>query len=270
MKKYVVSIFILIMVLLIGNVSNAASDFTLKQIDFDVTLNSDGSMNVTETWDIKIRGMTNTLFKTFELDQSKYSGITDVSVYEIDKNGNKIKFREKNEEVLHVEKNCYYGLINSNNKYEIAWGINESSGSKTYEISYKVLDCIKKYNDIAELYWKFIGNDFSVDIDNVTGTINIPNSSEDKASIRAWAHGPLNGNINIDSAKQVSFEVEYLDKGNYVEVRLAMPNEAFAGITNVLNTNRLDTILKEENYLADEANKAREEAIAQREKQEKI
>ena len=107
MKKYVVSIFILLMFLLLGNVSNAASDFTLKQIDFDVTLNSDGSMNVTETWDIKIRGMTNTLFKTFELDQSKYSGITDVSVYEIDKNGNKIKFREKNEEVLHVEKNCY-------------------------------------------------------------------------------------------------------------------------------------------------------------------
>ena len=270
MKKYVVGIFILISILLIGNVSNAASDFSLTQMDFDVTLNEDGSMNVIETWNIYVHGTTNTLFKTFELDASKYSGITDVEVCQIDRNGDKIEFREKNEEVLHVDKNCYYALVNSSGKFEIAWGINEKIGTKTYQISYKVEDCIKKYNDISELYWKFVGNDFSMDIESVTGTIHIPNTSNDKSTIRAWAHGPLNGNISIDSAKEVSFEVEYLDKGNFVEVRLAMPNEAFSGITNALNTNRLDTILTEETYLADEANRAREDARKQLERREKI
>lgn len=266
MKKILISIIIFLSIVLIGNVSNAASDFTLNSIDFDVQLNEDGSMNVTETWKIDVHSLTNTLFKTFELDKSKYSGITDVKVYEVNKDGTQTEFKEKNVEVLHVDKNCYYGLINSNVKYEIAWGINEKNGEKTYKICYKVEECIKKYNDIAELYWKFIGNDFEVDIDKITGTIHIPNYEADKSTIKAWAHGPLNGNIIINSGEKVSFELEYYDAGNYVEVRLAMPNDIFTGTT--LNTNRLDTIISEETYLADEANQARENLQKQKEKQE--
>lgn len=266
MKKILISFFIVLSTILIGNVSNAASDFTLNTINFDAILNEDGSMNVTEEWNIKVHSTTNTLFKTFEIDKSKYSGITDVKVYEINKAGTQIAFTEKNEEVLHVDKNCYYGLVNSNGKYEIAWGINEQSGEKTYKICYKVEECIKKYNDISELYWKCIGNDFEVDINKVTGTIHIPNKGADKSTIKAWAHGPLNGNITINSGEKVSFELEYFDAGNYVEVRLAMPTEIFK--TNTLNINRLDTILSEEIQLANEANQARENIQKQKERQE--
>ena len=252
--------------------SFASSDFTLKKINFDVQLQEDGSMDVTETWNIKIHGMTNTLFKTFELDSSKYKEITDVKVLEQVETNENVEFTQKNIEVNHVDKNCYYALINSQGKYEIAWGINEQSGEKTYQIKYKVVDAIKNYSDCAELYWQFIGNEFNVDVDQVTGNIKIPNGTVDKEDLRAWAHGPLNGNISIDSVENsvnVNFELSYLDRGNYLEVRMAMPTSLFKTNTNIVEQDRFQTILSEETVWANQANELREKKRAEKERDER-
>lgn len=267
MKKIYVSICIILAILLFGNVSNAASDFNLQSINFNATLNEDGSMQVIETWKIHVYSLTNTLFKTFTLD-NRYAGITDVQVSQIDSNGQEIKFKEKNQEVLHVDKNCYYGLVNSKGKYEIAWGINENYGDKTYKISYKVEDIVKKYNDTAELYWQFIGTDFEVDIDSVTGTVILPNANVEGTNPRVWAHGPLNGNIEIVSTKKVKFDLDYFDAGNYLEVRLAMEPQLFN--INTINANKLQQIISEETTYADEANSVREQIIWRKQREEKV
>ncbi len=250
------AIILFLTFLCLPSIVSAASDFTLKQIDFNVILNQDGSMHVTETWNVKIHGTTNTLFKTFEIDSSKYKSIQNVNVAEIT-NGKSSNFTQINNEMYHVTTDCFYALKTNSKEFEIAWGINKNSGNRTYQISYTVKDAIKNYNDCAELYWQFIGKDFSSDVDLVTGTISLPDGAT-KEDIRAWAHGPLNGNINIDSAKQVSFEVEYLDAKTMVEVRLAIPTNLFPMSINKENINRFDTILSEEQKWADEANATRE------------
>lgn len=251
------------------NLSFASSDFELKSMNFDANLNEDGSMNVTETWNIDVRSETNTLFKTFKVDSNKYKEIKDVKVSQIEGN-EEITFNLKNKEVLHVDKNCYYGLINKNGDFEIAWGINEDYGKKTYKVSYTVVDAIKNYKDCSELYWQFIGKDFQIDIDRVTGTINIPTAVVDKEEIRAWAHGPLNGNISIEDSGNVKFEIDYLDSGNFLEVRMAMPTSIFSTNQNIIETERLNTILSEEQTWANEANALRERMRQKREKEEKL
>ena len=45
------------------NTTISQASLFLNQIDFDAQVNEDGSMDVTETWDIYI-SETNTLFKT--------------------------------------------------------------------------------------------------------------------------------------------------------------------------------------------------------------
>lgn len=267
LKKALITILLTLGIILLTNtISMASSDFTLKSMNFDAKLNEDGSMDVIETWNIKVHSMTHTLFKTFEIDQEKYKEITNVSVLEVT-DGNEFQFEEKNVEVNHVDKNCYYGLINKKGDYEIAWGINERRGDKTYQVKYKVVDAVKNYSDCSELYWQFIGKDFEVDIDKVTGTVTIPLNIS-SVPIRAWAHGPLNGNIVIDSAIQASFEIEYLDSGNFLEVRLAMPKEAFLTNKNVIDENRLQTIINEETKWANEANEIRQRQIERRKQKE--
>ena len=75
LNKMIIAILVFCAIIIISNISNASGGLRLRNLDYDVTLNSDGSANVVETWRISIED-TNTLFKTFEIDSSKYKEIT--------------------------------------------------------------------------------------------------------------------------------------------------------------------------------------------------
>lgn len=91
-------------VIIISNISNAGG-LELKNLEYNVQLNSDGTADVVETWRIYIED-TNTLFKTFEIDESKYKEIRDVNVQEVKSTGN-IDFAKIYEEKYHVDKELF-------------------------------------------------------------------------------------------------------------------------------------------------------------------
>ena len=72
-KRIFITILLVVAFLLIGQTQAKASssNLNLKNLNFDVNVNDDGSMDVVETWNIKISD-TNTLFKTFKTDSKKY------------------------------------------------------------------------------------------------------------------------------------------------------------------------------------------------------
>ena len=135
-KKILITLTFLILFIILGNNKSNAGSLYLNDLDFNAQINQDGSMNVTETWDISI-SETNTLFKTFKTDKSKYTSITNVQVSEIT-GGTEKKFTGVNSLMYHVTKDCYYGLTNSDGNFEIAWGVglDDSSATKKYKISY--------------------------------------------------------------------------------------------------------------------------------------
>lgn len=254
--KFVFAISVFFTILLISNISNAG-DLRLKNLDYKVQLNSDGSADVTENWRIYIED-TNTLFKTFEIDSSKYKEITNVKVKEIKSSGN-VDFTKINVEKYHVDKNCFYALENSKGQFEIAWGAHAEDVTRTYEISYKIVDAVKNYADCSEFYWQFVSTESDIPVDYVTGTIILPYAVSNKEDLKTWAHGPLNGNIKIDSNEQVSFEVEDFSANTMLEARVVTPNYTFASNQNKVNTSKLSSILSQEQEWADEANRKREE-----------
>ena len=227
----------------------------LNRLEFKVSVNSDGSINVTELWDIDIRN-TNTLFKTFEIDKEKYSSISDVKVVERT-SGKNYEFSKINKEMYHVTENSFYALENSDGKFEIAWGIgmDHSTGNRVYQISYKVNDAIAKYNDYAELYWQFIGNDFSIDADKITGTIILPSEVNDIQEIKVWGHTEgLNGEIYATGKDEIKFQVNDYKNGNMVEIRTLFPNSIIKTSGRTYNQNRYDEVVKEETKWANKAN----------------
>ena len=118
LKKFLFSIFMFVLFIILGNItSNAAGDLFLNNLTFEANVNVDGTMDVTETWDIDIEN-TNTLYKVFTSDSSRYSGINNVQVTEITGGRNK-PFREINRIMYHVTEDCYYGKINSDGNFEI-------------------------------------------------------------------------------------------------------------------------------------------------------
>lgn len=254
-------LFLIIALLLLTTKSNAS--LYLNNLDFDVQINTDGSMDVTEKWDIEISD-TNTLYKTFKRDSSKYSGITNVVVTEV---GGK-ELTEDESWAYHMQKDYYYGGLNNSGEYEICWGVGleNSSDTREYLISYRVLDAIAKYDDIAELYWQFIGSDFEVSAENITGTIKLPAKANSKDDIRVWGHvETLNGEIYATSEDTVEFSLTNFISGRYVEIRVAFPTNLVEFSNRTQNHEELTSIINEEIKWADAAN-IRRERQQQREK----
>lgn len=243
-----------------------AGDLELDSLTYEVQLNSDGSADVKEIWYIDIED-TNTLFKTFEIDNTKYSEITDVTVTDVT-SGTRQEFRQINQEMYHVNKGCFYALVNRQNKFEIAWGVQITNQKRRYEITYKIIDAVKTYNDCSEFYWQFISTDSAIPAYVVMGTIKLPTEVTNIEEFRVWAHGPLNGEISKDSNDTAGFIVERLNAGTMLEARIVTPNYVFANNNNTEHVSKLDYILEQEQGWAEEANAKREAALKEQEQRE--
>lgn len=255
-NKKIIFILIFAIIILLGLTTKSNASLYLNNLDFYAEIDTNGNMNVTETWNIRISN-TNTLYKTFDLDENKYSGITNVQVSEVGRGD----FTETDEWAYHLTKDYYFGGINDDGKFEISFGVglDDSTATNTYKINYTVVDAIKKYDDCAELYWQFLGSDAAIDASKITGTIKLPSEADSKEDIRVWGHvETLNGEIYVTSTDTVEFSLDNYISGNYVEVRIAMPSEMIETAERTYNKNVLPSIIEEETEWANEANARRE------------
>ena len=256
--KKILTGFIITITLILLNATSSEASLHLKNLDFTAQINEDGSMDVVETWDVNVSD-TNTLYKTFKIDKTKYSGISNVFVQDITSGTNK-NFKKSDIWKYHLDKGHYFGGINNNNEYEIAWGVSiDTTTRKQYLIRYTVKDVIKKYNDCAELYWQIVGSDFEVSADSITGIIKLPNKVSNKDELRVWGHTEyLNGEIYVTDLDMVEFKVNKYKSGNFVEIRIAMPTYVMSKLENTSNINKIDSIIEQETEWANEANARRD------------
>ena len=149
--------------------------------------------------------------------------------------------------------------------HQLAWRYYAKDERKTFAISYVVLDAAKVYDDVAELYWKFVGAEHP-GVGVVRVQVDVPGDGVD---VRAWAHGPLNGLVE-PRGSSVLLSVDGLPSGQFVEGRITVPAAAFdASSTARRPGDRLPVVLSEEQVLADQANaqRARDEAARRRREQ---
>lgn len=137
------------------------------------------------------------------------------------------------------------------------------SGTRTYDLTYRVVDAVEVWQDTAELYWNWIGRN-EPGVARWSATIELPRRHD--GEVRAWAHGPLDGVIHVEPDRIVS-EVDDVPAGQFVDNRVLMPVEWFDGPPSP--ELRLDDILTEEAANAEDANRQRlaaERAEARRER----
>lgn len=258
MKKILTPLVIMTIIsafltLILAGESDGGNQY-LDSIDYNVVLNKDGSMKVTETWDINIKN-TNTLFKQFRLSKSKYGNITDVEVYDLDNNK---KLDKINEEMYHLPKDTYYGLKIDSVTFEIAWGVgmDNERGNRKYQISYVVNDVVTSYDDCQEFYWQFLGEGANtVPAKKVTGTITLPENVSNIDNLRVWGHGQINGNIERVNAHEVRFDIKNLEVGAMLEVRVATQDKMFdVADFKTRNYRYLNTMINEETKWSEETN----------------
>ena len=124
------------------------------------------------------------------------------------------------------------------------------SGTRTFQLEYRVTGAVQSWADTAELYWNWIGTT-SPPVEQWSATVRFPGGP---GEIRAWAHGPLDGALRIDGDVVIS-AVDHVPEGQFVDNRIILPTERFDLVPSAQP--KLDEILREEARNAESANRQR-------------
>ena len=147
----------------------------------------------------------------------------------------------------------------------------EDGDETTVWVSYMIEGAVMAWPDTAELYWQFIGSEWEEDAENVyldvtfagaaQGTLAATGGAD--ANLRAWGHGPLDGEVSLDTAEpgdpHVTLEAPVVRAGQFAEVRATFPIDWVPGLAPS-GEPRLESVLSEEAAWAEEANAQREGA----------
>ncbi len=267
MKKILLTI--ILMLIFIPNYT--ASNGTTKYNYIDVTVNADGSMTVREYFSLEgsYNGSYRDLNYIGSVNQFKgdkeslkgsaiYNGssISDIKVYDtIVEDGNIILNNEfiNNQSAL-IGDYGVYQLFNNDNGVTVKI-FKPSSYNSAFYIEYKVNDVVVIHNDVAEIAWKFFGENYLENTENLRITFNLPNTNK---KLRAWLHDEvLTGKIELKNNHTVEATYDYLSSNNYTAIRLVFDKEVVPYATKYSNINALDKILEIEQEWADQANARR-------------
>ncbi|MGE5678791.1 MAG: DUF2207 domain-containing protein, partial [Pseudomonadota bacterium] len=216
-------------------------------------LDGKGDLKVLEKITYEFDGTFHGVYRTLKTAGS--TGIIEFSVGKM-QDGGFVEFQKNDSESENT-----YQLLDEGDGVRLKIFSTSQDESKTFVIGYKVLDAAVRYNDTGELYWKFIGEETDVDIDNFYVKIILPEGAK-KDQLKIFGHGPLSGVSEIVDSKTVTLEVDKLKPHNFVEARVLFPVSLLGESTNVVNKEALTDIMKEEKGYADEANSRRVRARA--------
>ena len=172
--------------------------FDLEEIEVRALLRRDGVMLVREQVTYDFDGTFNVGTRDFDIGPWQ---ITNIRAFEGDRQLDTVTSRQ--------------------DLFE--WDISPASGRHTYELRYQVRNATIAWPDVVELNWQWVGNDVPLPTGRHTVELGLPGDGE---GVRAWAHGPLSGTIEVDGSR-IRTEVEDLPANTFLETRVVAPRSRF-------------------------------------------
>ncbi len=233
-----------------------SKQYQITRVFINAQLLPDGSMEVDEFRTYKFTGSYNYSFRILPT-----TGPVKFQNFEVYENGEPYRLSDS-------KKPGTYVIIEKPGSVEVKWFFKAKNQSKTFEFRYLALGAVKRYEDAAVFYFKFISEGWNKDSRNVSLVLKPPGKLP-KTSVNEWLHGPLWAESRIKDNGTIEAWCEYLPRHTYFEVKALYPADIFTKAEKMSGRVRA-TIMKEEKKWAEEANRKRVEAIEkEREKQEK-
>ena len=262
MKKILVFLSVLLFPFLV-NASHLDEDITILE-NGDVLVKEgisiDGSYN---GFELKLKYKYNDDYEIYSADDLEI-----VKVCESDKTNSLTNIGSCFSQVDYATKGD--SLLYTKEDYDTSTTLmlyNPSTRKKAFYVEYILKNVVVSHNDIAELRLNMLSTDLREDFDKISIKVNLDESVND---LRAWAHGPLWGNIKLSDNKDYAlFTIEDYSKGTGVDIRMTFDKDLI-NTEKTTNVDMLDKIIEEETILADEANKERNSARALLENEKKI
>ena len=274
------------LVLLLPACSGGKS-YSFPQVRIDATVNQDGSLSIVENRTFDFHG--NFHFAFFTVEHRQFDDVVDFSVREgvqeyapgVEGQPGTVSFED---DVLEGPGGF---------KFKATWWFDASDEQRTFTVSYRVLCAVDLYSDAAHLLWQFIGRGWIVETKSALSTVHLPERTTNPPErptfpcfssinsdgfppenpeplqttpltaddVRAWGHGPLQGEVRIVDPQTIALSVTDVPPGMFVEGSILFPAESVPYLYQDGESGR-QRILDEERSLADQANAEREDARA--------
>lgn len=221
-------------------ISSGEQSLNIRNWIVESSILENGDIKIVEDITFNFNGKYNGVFREIILEGT--SGIEEIKVMENRNN----KFLEY-ERVDNAEKgNSDVFLIDRNNK-DVTLQIFSPSRNeeKLFRVTYTVKNVARKYNDIGEIYYKFLGEQNNTPIDFFSVNIILPQKDVDDA-VRVFAHGPLNGEIHKINDNTINLQVKNVPERTFIESRILFPKQFIPASKNIIDKNGYSNIMNEE------------------------
>lgn len=260
-------------------VSNVDFDITSYQIDAYVE--SDGSMYVQEvlTYDGSFNGQywnleyasdgekTTSTINMSDLEGSAaiYNAhdITDIQVYALSNpygqvvEGNMVQYATIPSGSGDLGDSGVYEQVVTDRDVALKIFSPTQNYVKVLVIQYRLENVAVLHQDVAEVYWNFIGSEWEEVLNDVEINIYLPEASDE---LRVFAHGPLEGVSEIVSDQQVRLSIDAMYPGEMLDGRVVFSADVLDSCEKTTSFEALAQILEVEQERADEANDIRDAA----------
>lgn len=264
---------------------DGSADLSYKTLDYDVQVQSNGDLKVTQHIDMKLADRSDDdgdhpwkqLYQQYMLKESDLTNITDISVRnattgETYQQGDiaipsSYSTGEWNQEhakqwyiadVSQGDSNpqpfdpAKDGLVagntdNRSKKIEIGWNIpvTTSASSMKFDITMAMQGVTTAYQDVATFQWEPFGANNQIPIGKVTGTITFPNDITADNSW-AWLHTERTSTTERGDKGSLQFTVHDVRAGDYVDVVAMFDVDATSGVARTRDTTIKNGIMKSE------------------------
>lgn len=219
-----------------------AKSYTLQRVEIRAEILPDGSLRIEEARTYRFRDRFRWADYRLPLDPTKLGTVKDFSLRE----GESLYQPTSDEEP------GTYQLQLSDDELYVKWFYRARNETRTFVLSYLVTDAVTVHADVAEFYYKFVGEANQKRIETVLVTIRLPEAA-DTTQVRAWAHGPLWGELRF-TAGALQMDISPLPAEKYWEARVLFPTEWVPAATRRRTGEMLSSIMEAEAAWARQAN----------------
>lgn len=264
---------------------DGSADLSYKTLDYDVQVQSNGDLKVTQHIDMKLADRSDDdgdhpwkqLYQQYMLKESDLTNITDISVRNVTTGEtyqqgdiaipSSYSTGEWNQEhakqwyiadVSQGDSNpqpfdpAKDGLVAGNTddrskKIEIGWNIpvTTSASSMKFDITMTMQGVTTAYQDVATFQWEPFGANNQIPIGKVTGAITFPNDITADNSW-AWLHTERTSTTERGDKGALQFTVHDVRAGDYVDVVAMFDVDATSGVARTRDTTIKNGIMKSE------------------------
>jgi uncharacterized membrane protein len=245
MKMVAKKIFIAGLMLLFFS-AVAAKEYELAEIQINAAISATGTFSIEESRTYVFSGQFG--WADYRLSLAKLGQIQNFRLYE-----GTYQFTESQDEQPGT-----YTVNQSTEEFYVRWYYQARNETRTFKLQYEITNAVVAYNDVAEFYYKFIGEDNPKSVARAEVWLELPQPA-DTSLVKAWAHGPLNGLVTFQD-NRLHYYISPLPAHEYWETRVLFPAAWISGQVQRIDKDHMSLALEQETDWAVEANRQREQA----------